>query len=131
MSLKPKPRKTKARTKEEQDELKSIGLMVAAHRDIKKIRKIPKRKWIRKVVDKNSGKEPIIEKVYEPLRLTSGSFGRTYDCFEHKLNGKPINMWLDTTWGSWWHFEHNGIHYKLEVIDFGLPKMNLEITLEK
>jgi hypothetical protein len=87
-----------------------------------------KPKWIRKIKDTKTGKEHEIQKVYGPM--PSGvSFGRTFDRFGgHKINGEPVEFWLDTTWGGWYHFMYKGIHYKLEVLDFGnLPKLDLEI----
>lgn len=64
--------------------------------------------------------------------------GRTWDQGKIMLDGEILNPWLDTSWGEYLYFPHNGFWYKTKMfggsyydgteydIDpFGLPLIEL------
>jgi hypothetical protein len=56
----------------------------------------------------------------------SNAFGRTWDeCAKIVLTtGESFYAWIDTSWGTWSYFQHDGRWYKVKVTDMATLTVN-------
>lgn len=92
---------------------KEKTVKVRAHRRGDSMVKAHVRKFTMK---DEAGREYQATKVYDFPKMTPHR-GRSYDTFVNYINGEPVDMYLDTTWGDRYYFTYEGRKWTIPLLD--------------